>query len=254
MKKLIYSFLLLAAVLLTACGKDDEPVSKQTFNLTINNRAVNGNNVVFSQGTARVEIDYTNMTIRFSNSYKDAEEESHTLNTNLMKLTVKSNSIYGFSGDGIVGYFDLATGVMWYAFNENMSRVVGSTHLLYAYSTTTVTDPDHDNNHFDHQKSAYIFAFDDKGEHCAMQIYNFVPNTSGSIEASEIVFRGLNATPTVDGYTITADKVEPTTGGSNTITDLKFDITTDGHIINGSFKCRGLEFKVKGQLFPNIGL
>ena len=69
MKKLSFMLLsLLAVTMLTACGNDDEPVNRQTVNMAINSRLVDASNgaVVFSQNTAKVEINYTDMTISFN--------------------------------------------------------------------------------------------------------------------------------------------------------------------------------------------
>ena len=62
MKKLSFLLLsLLAVTLFTACGNEDEPVNKQSFTSTINCRAIDGDQVVFSQSSAKVELNYTDM-------------------------------------------------------------------------------------------------------------------------------------------------------------------------------------------------
>ena len=60
MKKLsVLFFSMLAVMLFTACTDNDDPVNKQSFTSTINSRAIDGNDVVFSQGTAKAEVNFT---------------------------------------------------------------------------------------------------------------------------------------------------------------------------------------------------
>ena len=260
MKKLSYLLLsLLAVALLTACNDSDEPQRKQSLELPISSRAIEGDNVVFSKGVAKVEIDYTDMIIQFTADYKDANGQSRTITTPVMPLTMVSSSVYEFVAatqpigsdvESLGGYIDFATDVMWYSIHTSSMEVVSIYHLRYAYTTTTVTNPDN-GNHYDSNLSAYLFDIDANGETCKMGIINFSPNISGTVEAAEIVYQDLTVTPTVTGYTISADEAESSFRGYYTITDLHFDITSQGQIINGSFKCKDLEFKVSGSMFPS---
>lgn len=259
MKKLSSLMLaLLAVTLFTACGNDDEPTNKQTFTAPINSRAIDGDQVVFYQGSSKVEVDYTNMFIHFTADYKDSNGHTHNLTTSDMKLVSSIGTVYSFNNaassassgfDNFNGYIDFATGMMWYSFHDDNSLVVTTSQLLYAYATTTITNPDN-GNHISHEQSAYLFALDSKGETCIMKVNNFIPNISGTVQAAEVQYADLTVTPTPTGYTITADEVESSYRGFYTITDLRFDITAQGHILNGTFKCGDLDFTVTGQLFP----
>ena len=258
MKKFFYLFAVLALVSLSACNDNDETVNKQTSRMTINNRAVDGDNVVFSQGIAKVELDYTNMLVQFTTDYKDINGQSHTITTPQMKLSLQGATVYKFdvagSGDftgieQLTGYIDFATGAMWFSFEEGSAKVYSSTHLLYNYTTTMVTNPDN-NNHFSHDQSAYMFALNAKGDTCTMTISNFIPNMSGSVQAGLIQFSNLTVTPTTTGYTITADEAESSYRGFYTITDLDIELDTQGLIIGGSFKCSDLDFTLDGRMFP----
>jgi hypothetical protein len=170
MKKLSFMLLaLLAVTLFTACGNDDEPVNKQTVSMAINNRAIAGDQVVFSQANAKVEMNYTDMTIQITTEYNDATELPHSIATPAMKLTNEGGTVYSF-GKGtseITGYIDFATGMTWFIINDNFGPVICSSQLLYAYSTTSVTDPDN-GNHYSHEHSAYLFILDAKCEKCIM--------------------------------------------------------------------------------------
>ena len=260
---------LLAVTLFTACGNDDEPDNKQTFTAPINCRAIDGDEVVFSQGTSKVEVDFTNMNINFVSDYKDSHGQSHSLTTPDMKLTSASSSAYQFDQttassvyqftasagqpgstmiESLGGYIDMATGMMWYTINTGSGEVVCTSHLLYAYTNTTITNPDN-NNHGTHQHSAYLFVPDAKGETCIMQISNFVSNLNGSVDAPEVQYQELTLTPTVTGYTITADKAESSYKGYFTLTDVNIILDDQCRVINGSFKCNGLEFTLSGGLF-----
>lgn len=258
MKKLFYLFTVLALVSLSACNDKDNTENKQTATMTINNRAVDGDKVVFSQGTAKVELNYTNMLVKFTTDYTDADGQSHTITTPDMKLNTQSNMVYKFdvAGSGsfsgieqLTGYIDFTTGMMWFSFETGSSKVYSSTHLLYAYTTTMVTNPD-DDHHFSHEQSAYLFAPDAKGETCTMKISNFIPNISGSVQAGEIQYNGLTLTPTTTGYTITADEAASSYQGFYTITDLNIELDSQGLIIGGSFKCGDLDFTLDGRMFP----
>ena len=230
MKRLSFLIVsLLAVTMFTACNDNgDEPINKQTVTMTINNRAVDGDQVVFSQNTAKVEINYTDMMIQFNTEYKDAAEHSHSIATPMMKLTNESGTIYSF-GKGtsdISGYIDFATGMTWFIIPDN-------------------------GNHFSHEQSAYLFALDSKCEKCIMKIGNFIPNMAGSVEMSEVQFNDVDVTPTATGYTITASEVESTVK-TYTITDLNINIDNQCLSIIGSFKCKDLEFAITGKLFPNV--
>lgn len=260
-KSLIYIFAVLAAVMFTSCSDNDEPVNKQSFTSTINTRAIEGDAVYFSQNSAKVEVNYTGMTIQFSTTYADINGHSHSFTTGEMKMTLASGTVYTFTNsaasgnDGISslkGYLDMATGMMWYSFMaDGTTTVVNSSHLLYAYSTTTVTNPDNGYT-YNHQNSAYLFAIDSKGETCTMRISNFAPNITGSIQALEIQFNDLKVVPTLTGYTITADEADSNYSGFYTITDLAINLDSQCQVINGSFKCSDLDFKITGDLFPNV--
>ena len=253
MKKLSFMlFALLAVTLFTACGNDDEPINTQTVSMTVNNRAIKGDEVVFSQATAQVEINYTAMEIQFNTEYKDINGQSHPITTPAMKLTNVGGSVYAYEkGNGeITGYFDFATGMMWFIINDSASPVICTSQLLYAYSTTTVNNPDN-GNHFSHEHSAYLFALDSKCEKCILKISNFIPNIAGSVEASEVQFNDLTVTPTSTGYTITADKAE-SNNKFYTITDLNVTLSSQCQIINASYKCKGLDFTITGKVYPNV--
>ena len=144
--------------------------------------------------------------------------------------------------------FDMATGMLWYSFYKDGYPVISTSHLLYAYSTTTVINPDN-GNHYSHKQSAYLFALDTKGEKCVMKVSNFTPNINGAIEAEELQYDDLTVTPTVNGYTITASEVESSMRGFYTITDLNIVLDAQCRVINGSFKCKDLDFTISGGLF-----
>ena len=255
MKKLsVLFFSMLAVMLFTACTDNDDPVNKQSFTSTINSRAIDGNDVVFSQGTAKAEVNFTDMTMQFTSDYKDVNGQSRTITTPEMKMTHLNGSIYQFEAtgngdDAMTGRFDMATGMLWYSFYKDGYPVISTSHLLYAYSTTTVINPDN-GNHYSHKQSAYLFALDTRGETCILKLSNFVSTLNGSVDAPELQYEGLTVTPTSTGYTITADKIESDYKGFYTLTDVEFHLYEQCLSINGSFKCNGLEYKVTGSLFP----
>ena len=222
MKKFTYLFALLAVVMFTACGSDNDPVNKQSFSITTDNRTIDGNEVAFYQGTANVEVNFTDMVIQFTTNYKDANGESHNLTTPEMKLNSASYPLYSFNMaanngiDKLQGFLDMNTGMMWYSFViDGSATVVSSTHLLYAYTTTNMT------------------------------------NLGGTVDAPIVQYEGLTLVPNESGFKVTADKAESNYKGFYTLTDVDFTLSDQGKIINGSFKCNGLEYTVSGRLFPN---
>ena len=261
MKKLSFLFLsLLAISLLTACNKDDDsPVNKQTVSATINCRAYDGSTVMFSQSTAKVELNYTDMTIQITTDYKDIDGMGHTLTTKPMHMDQRTGTtIYSFHEmtdlGSPSGYLDMATGMMLFTFTPETgsTNYCCTTHLLYAYAKTVITNPDNGFT-YNNEQTAYLFEPNARGETCRLRMSNFTPNTAGSILSSEIQYEGLTMTPTAEGYTVTASELESTTyKGIYIITDLNFTLSNQGNVINGTFKCNGLDFKVTGNLFPNI--
>ena len=246
-------------VMLSSCIDSDEPDSKQSFTSTINCRAIDGEDVVFSQGSAKVEVNFTGGLIKFTTDYKDIDGLSHTITTPEMQMITVSSSIYEFTtsmnqqtgssiGESLGGYIDIATGMLWYTINNGSNQVVCTSHLLYAYTNTTISNPEND-NHGTHQQSAYLFALDAKGQTCTMIISNFMCNLNASIDVSEIQYDGLAVTPTTTGYVISADIVESSNKGFYTLTNVNFNLNDQCQVINGSFKCNGLEFNIDGNLF-----
>lgn len=262
MKKLSFFLLsLLAVTLFTSCNKEDETVSKQSYSSTINCRAIDGDNVVFSQNTAKVELNYTDMTIQFTGDFNDADGNSRSLTTPNMNLTNVNDMVYRFNNtssstytgiDNLTGYIDMSTGMIWYSFDDGSSRVVSSSQLLYAYTTTTLTNPDN-GNHSSHNQSAYLFAIDSKGETCTMKVSNFITNINGSVQATEIQYNNLKVTPTTTGYIITAEEAESSYRGFYTITDLNITLDSQCFVMNGSFKSGDLDFTLSGNLFRGVG-
>ena len=264
MKKLSFLLLsLLALTVFTACNKSDEPENKQIVNMVINSRAIDGEQVVFSQGNAKVELNYTDMLMKFTADYKDVDGVSHTITTPDMKMNrVATSSLYEFVsnsgsqmgsnvGESLAGYIDLTTGVMWYTLNTGSMQVITTTHLLYAYATTTMTNPEN-GNHGSHEQSAYLFALSSNGETCIMSISNFMSNMNGAVDATEVQYKDLDLTltPTATGYIVTADEVESNYKGYYTLTDVHFILNNQCQVLSGSFKCNGLEYTVSGTLFP----
>ena len=259
MKKLSILILsLLAVTMFTACNDNDEPNNKQTATASINSRTIDGNDVIFSQGSAKVELNYTEMVIKITADYKDANGQTHNLTTPDMKMYSNSNSVYSFNNaasstyagiDDFQGFIDFTTGMMWYSFVvDGSTRVVSTTNLLYAYTNTTMTNPEN-GNHGTHQQSAYLFAPDSKGETCVMRISNFMSNLNGAVDAAEVQYNGLTLTPTTSGYTITADEVESNYKGFYTLTDVNITLSTQCQTMSGSFKCNGINYEINGGLF-----
>lgn len=258
-KYFYYLFALTAMVMLSSClDSKDEPNTKQTLSGPINSRAIDGDKVVFSQGKIEVEVNFTNNLIKLTSDFKDANGQSHSLTTPEMQMRAVSSSVYEFTtsmgqqtgsnfGESLGGYIDISTGMMWYTINSGSSQVVCTTHLLYAYTNTTITNPDND-NHGTHQQSAYYFTIDSKGETCTLIINNFVCNLNDAVNYEKIQFNGLTLTPTTTGYVITADLAESTNKVA-TLTDVNFVVNDQCQVINGSFECNDLEFNVTGNLF-----
>ena len=252
MKKLSFLLLsLLAVAMLTSCG-NEEPVNKQTAVIDIDNRAIQGNQVVFSQGKATVELDFTNMNIAFSFNFKDVDGDIRSISSSVMKLRLLNMSTYEFNSDdnSLAGDIDLGTGMMYFSYVPGSdSRVYCTSHLLYAYTTTSITNPTNGNNGR-HEQSAYLITPDAKGETCTMRISNFMANTSGAVDAGDIQYTGITMTPTADGYTITASEVESSYKGQYTITDLNATLDNQAKVFNCTFKCNGLDYSISGKLFP----
>ena len=252
-----YLIALTALVMFTSCLSDsDEPERKLSFTTPINCQAINGDDVVFTLGTSKVDMDFAQSLINFTFDYKDAEGKSHTLVTPQMKLTAVNSTAYQFTAAGqgnggaesLSGYLDMPNLILWYTFNDGSTKMVCTSQLLYAYTNTTITNPDNGNNG-NHQMSAYSFALDDNGQTGVLTIYNFISNLSAAIDVSKVEFEGLTVTQTATGYTITSNEVASKYNGYYTLTDVNFNLTNQGKTINGSFKCKGLEFAVTGDMF-----
>lgn len=251
---------LLAVVMFTACNNDEDPVNKDIINMDINSRVIDGDNMVFSQFTSTVELNYTDWTIQISSAYTDIDGQKRTLNIPATKISAVGNSIvYRFSTastqslnsiQDLEGYIDMASGMMWYSFTDNNgSKVFSTTQLLYAYNTTSIINPEN-GKQYSHDQSEYLFVIDSTGEKGTFVINNFIPNTNGIVQAAQIHYQGATVTPTSTGYTVTADSLESSYSGYYTISNLQFTLDNQCRSLNGHFTCNGLEFNVTGQLYP----
>ena len=260
MKQLfIYAFAVMALTMLTACGNEDEPVNKQTFNVTINARIIGEDNIIFSQGKAYVELDNIAKTIKITTDYKTPDGQSTTIATPEMKLTSAGGyEVYSFSDHSatsstgpVEGTIDMNSGMMWYKFTFDASApIVCTTQLLYSYMKTIIINPDN-NFQYTNEQSQYLFTLDSDGKTCSMQISNFTPNIAGNvIPGGTIKYNSLAVTPTATGYTITADKAESSYMGTYTITGLHVNLDGQGRLIDGQFKCADLDFVITGSMFP----
>jgi len=167
-------------------------------------------------------------------------------------MTHAGGTVYSFSNTGatadesLTGYIDIATRALWYT---NGPTMVCTSQPQYPYATTTVSVPSNGMS-YNQENSAYLFAINADGKSCTFGITNFAPNTAGSIEASLIEYRDIDVTPTATGYIITADEAQSNYSGHYTITDLNINLSSQCQVINGSFKCKDLEFSITGKMFP----
>ena len=115
-----------------------------------------------------------------------------------------------------------------------------------------MTNPEN-NNHGSNQQSAYMFIPGANGETCELRISNFMSTLNGVVDAPEVRYTGLTMTPTTTGYTVTADNLESSYKGFYTLTDVNFALNDQCQLINGSFKCNGINYEVTGDLFPGSG-
>lgn len=249
MKKYFYLVMMLLTVgSFTSCIDDkNEDDTKLSFNADIYNRAVNGDNVVFSLGNAKVEVNNTQMTMQMTADFKDAGGTTHNVSTTEMKLALEKGPVYRFSG-AVNGYIDLSTLMIWYTIDSGDDAMVYSTtQLKYPYLTSTVTSED--GNTYTHTQSGYIFAIDSKGQEAMMEIVNYVPDTGGAIQAAALDFSGLTVTPTATGYKITASEAKCSQSSYYNISDLDISITGNCWNIQGSFKIRNHTYTMSGKLF-----
>lgn len=260
MKKLSFWLLsMLAVTMLTGCVKNnDEPVNVYTTTIPFNNRAFDGNKVIFSQNNATITIDLTNSTIQFETGFKDIDGVSHTMSTPIMKMTPQGGPIYSFNSgtetfgttNNLEGFINLETIMVWYSFFDHGSnRIISTSQLIYSFGNTTVTNPDN-GNHYNNEFSQYKFIIDAKAEKCVMLIYQFAPNLNGTIQAEQIYWEGLSVTPTTTGYTVSSLMAESSLKDRFAITNLHFTLDDQCRVLNGGFKCEGLDFKVSSKLFP----
>ncbi len=262
-KKLMNLMLaVLAMSLLTACNNDDEYENKQKFTTAINNRACRNGVVVFSQGTAEVEINFNGSlamhTIKITSTYKDIDGQSHTLTTPELEMPSPYGSpigIYSFSttndlGGGVrnlEGTIDIQTGMMRYSFQQDDYTMVCTTNLLFNNVITNISDEAGATSNTN--MSSYLFMLDSNAKTCVMQISNFVPGVNGAVQAAVVEYKGLNVTITDDGYLIKSDLAKATQGGSFDLTDVDVTIDRDCTHFSGSFSTKVSRHEFSGNLF-----
>ncbi len=225
--------LLLAMSLLTACNNDDEHENKQKFTTAINNRACKDGVVIFSQGTAEVEINFdarTAMrTIKITSTYKDIDGQSRTLTTPELEMPSPYGSpigVYSFSttedlGDGVrnlKGTIDIQTGMMRYAFQQKDYTMVCTTNLLFNNVITNISDVS--GATINTNMSSYLFMLDSNAKTCIMQI-----------------------------SLIKADEAKATHDSYYDLTDVDITIDRDCTHFSGSFSTKVSRHEFSGNLF-----
>lgn len=262
-KKLMTLLLaVLAMYLLTACDKDDKNENKQKFTTAINNRACKDGVVIFSQGTAEVEINFdarTAMsTIKITSTYKDIDGQSRTLTTPELEMPSPYGSpigVYSFSttedlGDGVrnlKGTIDIQTGMMRYTFQQDDYTIVCTTHLLFNNVITKIIDPM--GATINTNMSSYLFMLDSNAKTCIMQISDFVPAANGAVQAAVVEYKGLNVMITDQGYIIKADQAKATQGSYYDLTDVDIAVDRDCSHFSGSFNTKVSRHEFSGDLF-----
>lgn len=262
-KKLMTLLLaVLVMSLLTACSKDDESENKQKFTTAINNRACRNGVVVFSQGTAEVEINFNARTamhtIKITSTYKDIDGQSRTLTTPEIEMPSLYGSpvrVYSFSttdnlGDGVrnlSGGIDIQTGIMRYTFQQDDYTMVCTTHLLFNNVITNIIDVA--GATINTNMSSYLFMLDSNAKTCVMQISNFVPGVNGAVQAAVVEYNGLKVTITDDGYLIKADQAKASQGNYYDLTDVDVTIDRDCTHFSGSFNTKLSRHEFSGNLF-----
>lgn len=253
MKKSIYLLALLAVVMLTACNDEDDTENTQTLKATVNARAVNGDNAVFSQGETTFELDYTDNTIQISGDYKDSKGNLASMSTAAMTMTSAASHTYTFTSSDayhVNGCLDMSTGVIWYTFTDaNGCSVYCSTHLYFAYATTTVTDADAS---IETQDIDYMIGIDSKGQTCDLYILNFMPDTRQGHITQEFWYKELTLTPTATGYTVTAASAKCDYSSRFDITDFNAVIDSQARRITGSYKVGETTYAISGDLFRQL--
>lgn len=262
-KKLMALLLaVLAMSLLTACNNDDEHENKQKFTTAINNRACKDGVVIFSQGTAEVEINFdarTAMrTIKITSTYKDIDGQSRSLTTPELEMPSPYGSpigVYFFSttedlGDGVrnlKGTIDIQTGMMRYTFQQDDYTIVCTTHLLFNNVITKIIDPM--GATINTNMSSYLFMLDSNAKTCIMQISDFVPAANGAVQAAVVEYKGLNVMITDQGYIIKADQAKATHDSYYDLTDVDVTIDRDCTHFSGSFSTKVSRHEFSGNLF-----
>ncbi len=262
-KKLMTLLLaVLAMSLLTACNKDDESDQVQKFTTAINNRACKNGTVVFSQGTAEVEMNFNastaRRTIKISSTYKDIDGQFHTLTTPVMEIASAYGTpvrVYSFSkteglDDGVKnlrGGLDIQSGMLWYTFQQGDYTMVCTTHLEFDNVITNIIDPM--GATINTNQSSYLFMLTSSGNSCVMQISNFVPGVNGIVQAAVVEYKGLNVTVTEQGYLIKADQAKATQGSNFDLTDVDITIDRDCTHFSGSFNTKVSRHEFSGNLF-----
>ena len=263
-KKLMTLLLaVLAMYLLTACDKDDKNENKQKFTTAINNRACKDGVVIFSQGTAEVEINFdarTAMrTIKITSTYKDIDGQARTLTTPEMTIPSANDSpvrVYTFSttenlGDGaknLSGSLDTQTRTMRYTFQQDDYTIVCTTHLQFNNVITKIIDPM--GASINTNMSAYLFMLNSNANSCVMQISNFIPGVNGAGQADIIEYKNLNVTITDKGYLIKADEAKSTLDDRYyDLTNVAITIDRDCSHFSGSFNTKVSRHEFSGNLF-----
>lgn len=246
MKK-VFSIFALAVLLLgfTACNDDSEDSRIQKITGEILNNSVDiaeGQSVKVATSPIVMEWNVTKSTVSINYTVAVTNGSTATVSLTDVELNPDNNySCYTFSaangGNGITnlnGYYRPETGCLYIEFIVlGTHRVMSTANLYYPYLKYNITYSETGDSKESPNGEMMIY-INPKDMSAQLAMGNFaLSETSGTIQ--QVVFYGLHAEPTANGYKVTYSGDQRSSDGSYTLNSFDGTISNSGKAVNGTF-------------------
>ncbi len=263
MRKLLIPLIaIVLGMLSTACIKDGTETNRTTEGVQLYNRAVNSDNgaITFSKSYTTVVIDISNMKMAIASSatlnsgatLKFEAEEIDLKKSNPYEFSVSSiKSTNGTIINGLQGKIDLSGGVMYMQYRVDGGKgeetVYATSIIAFPYTEFTATK---DGKSESSTNAVMLFTVNAKDSTKATMEVRNLQLASNVTNIEDATYDTVKVVPTAEGYKLTGSRLKSNSMGSTfDITDFDANVTSQGRLLNATFKCMGYDVKFTGRMF-----
>lgn len=247
MKKVFSIFTLALLMLAMGSCSDNESSDKRTINAQVLNNSVriaDATSEKVSLSPIAIELNITNSTISLNYSVPVSAGNTVTINFKDAQLNPNNElNCYTFTsenpGNNIVnfkGYYSPSIGCLHIEFDAfGTHHVSTNADLYFPYSNITLINTEFaDPTPKENKNAQSIISINPDGMTAALAMGDFaLDNNTGIINS--VVFTGLKATATADGFKVVATQPVKSQDNIYTLNAFEANVTANGRVINATF-------------------